>query len=272
MGFKSVQIFPDMCYSIYSPISAFHRGYMRDCYHSYCDESTNINIGELNYDFVSRIAQALVYSVADLAMEKPENSKCKLRHFVEPTTTTTATTTTTSSFTTPAYMNDLIDNNLDTENIHNDVLQFGSDSTDTELNILMEPESDMISSNTVSEKVLELRKLLDEVKAKTADLQASKSWFSSQDAPVTYHIGTQINIGSLNLGMGSSNDGKTEPPERPNVILGSGDVNPDILSKIIHSYYNSDHSDVIGDRRRYKGKHKNSPMLIQLMRKQREDL
>ena len=51
------------------------------------------------------------------------------------------------------------------------------------------------------------------------------------------------------------------------MILGSGDVDPEILSKIIHSYYESKKK----DRRNYKGKHRptNSPMIIKLLQSKR---
>ena len=122
---------------------------------------------------------------------------------------------------------------------------------------------------------------------------------SGDSSPVTYNIGTQINIGTLNIQLGTSSNPKEgqekkkgtllemaneeDEEERPNVILGSGDVDPSLLSKIIYNYYNSleqqdeeesvndvDYHDEVEidvhDRRKYKGKHKNSPMIIKLMK------
>ena len=149
--------------------------------------------------------------------------------------------------------------------------------------------------------------------------QHPRAWFNSgDDSPVTHNIGTQINIGNVNIALSASPNTEIaatsdipekrdeawqdylerhhpqlwDEEERPNIILGSGDVNPAVLSKIIHSYYNSQQqgqeqwkqeqqqqqqpgkeqttSTVAGekiDRRKYKGKHRNSPMIIKLMQR-----
>ena len=65
--------------------------------------------------------------------------------------------------------------------------------------------------------------------------------------------------------------------------LGSGEVDPSLLSNIIHNYYSSSRREAaeaeeaerenlaetektsFKDRRKYKGKHKNSPMIIKLL-------
>ena len=69
---------------------------------------------------------------------------------------------------------------------------------------------------------------------------------------------------------------------KPNIILGSGEVNPNVLSKIIHGYYNQlddgtldamagngmesrEGSVQMHDRRPLQGKYKNSPMIIKLL-------
>jgi hypothetical protein len=88
---------------------------------------------------------------------------------------------------------------------------------------------------------------------------------------VSYNIGTQINIGHLELDLSGikadtlkemsnnilassrENLPLTQPAEeeqRPSILLGTGKVDPQVLSKIITSYYDSKDK----DRRKYTGR------------------
>ena len=78
-------------------------------------------------------------------------------------------------------------------------------------------------------------------------------------------IGTQINIENLNIDMSSKKaeeEGQCliiDPGEikEQGLVLGSGHVNSDLLSKVVKNFFSK-----TTDRRKYKGKHKNSPMVI----------
>ena len=123
------------------------------------------------------------------------------------------------------------------------------------------------------------------VKSGSKPSGSAAKWFSAENGPeVTYNIGTQINIGSLSLDVSKLKEDalqheqlSREKPEvlKPNIILGSGDVNPSVISNIIHGYYNKrrqeeddgdrDEEEKKKDRRHYQGKFKNSPMIIKLL-------
>jgi hypothetical protein len=53
---------------------------MRECYHKACDEFNNPNITDKNFDFLTAITQALVFSVADLATDG--KTRCHLEEYV----------------------------------------------------------------------------------------------------------------------------------------------------------------------------------------------
>ncbi len=84
----------------------------------------------------------------------------------------------------------------------------------------------------------------------------------------TTSIGTQINIENLNIDMSQKGnmghedgqclvyDNEKKRENEQGLVLGSGDVDHDLLANVIKNFF----GDV--DRRKYKGKHKNSPMVI----------
>ena len=57
--------------------AAFHRGYMKKCYHSECDEWSQDGVSEANYKFMTATAQSLVLSIAEMAMEGHQTSCIK---------------------------------------------------------------------------------------------------------------------------------------------------------------------------------------------------
>merc|ERR1712008_257379 len=82
-------------------------------------------------------------------------------------------------------------------------------------------------------------------------------------------IGTQINIENLNIDMSSKTLLDHEDGGQCLVIdqrkikteQGSGEVdNADLLSKVVKNFFSN--REKTTDRRKYKGKHKNSPMVI----------
>ncbi len=131
------------------------------------------------------------------------------------------------------------------------------------------------------------------------------NWFSSsEDSRPVYHIGTQINIGSLVIGMPNAQNNNVQKQDEgggggdfqgPNLVLGSSDVDYQLLANLVQSYFGSQqqqqqeqqqattysnpasaqqqiNSDVQQqeeeeDRRRNQGKYKSSPMLIKLLNK-----
>ena len=64
---------------------AFHRGYMRQCYHAECDNWRQELATEERYKFMAATAQSLVLSVAEMSMEGHENSCIKqtVQHIVK---------------------------------------------------------------------------------------------------------------------------------------------------------------------------------------------
>ena len=96
-------------------------------------------------------------------------------------------------------------------------------------------------------------------------------WNQKDDSFITFifsgvtpatSIGTQININSLNIDMSSKKldeDSQCLVLDREikehGLVLGSGQVDKDLLSKVVKNFFKA-------DRRKYKGKHKNSPMVI----------
>ena len=57
---------------------AYHRGYMRECYHKECDKFNASIATKDKYKFMTSLVQSLVLSVAEMAMNnlEQENSKC----------------------------------------------------------------------------------------------------------------------------------------------------------------------------------------------------
>ena len=57
---------------------AYHRGYMRECYHKECDKFNTSIATKDKYKFMTSLVQSLVLSVAEMAMNDldQENSKC----------------------------------------------------------------------------------------------------------------------------------------------------------------------------------------------------
>ena len=57
---------------------AYHRGYMRECYHKECDKFNTSIATKDKYKFMTSLVQSLVLSVAEMAMNNldQENSKC----------------------------------------------------------------------------------------------------------------------------------------------------------------------------------------------------
>lgn len=267
-----------------SLFTAFHRGYMKQCYHKPCDHYNNPNITETNFNFLTKITQALVFAVVKMATEG--DTECHLQAYVAPEV--------------PAEVVQDDGNILDIEELLE--TQGGEIENDIEIEAEMEEhdedeDDDYQAFNEVARERTQpaltyndLKNVLNELSAKMADAQSHNamtkppsshpsSWFSSPN-PSTLNIGTQINIGSVHIGLPASEMlYNSLAPERPNVVLGSGDVDLDVLTKIIKNYYskqksetneveldlNLDVAEAKKDRRKYKGKHRNSPMIIKLM-------
>ena len=111
--------------------------------------------------------------------------------------------------------------------------------------------------------LLELEKLLkDELKKIMPNINSASNQVGN--TPTASSIGTQININSLNIDMSSKTvdeDSQCLVIDREvkekGLVLGSGQVNNDLLTKVVKNFFRE-----TTDRRKYKGKHKNSPMVI----------
>lgn len=283
---------------------------MRECYHRYCDEADNPNVTELNFDFIANVTQALIYTVAEMTMGN--DSTCNL-HAYEPKEGEAQDEEENKDvvddvFTNTLFNWDRVDEDiLESEDQAIDEVQYDEtgDAGDPDVGPLRDEQSNLGPDHAVGDLSFEedkellqlLRQFREEIKHREGSALLSKpsssesSWFrSTSDSPSTFNIGTQINIGAIHIGLPSSalqndpflntrvaqagassyTDYAADPP---NVVLGSGDINPDVLTNIIQSYYGQntvDNRKEPKDRRRYKGKHKNSPMIIKLLSRSRK--
>ena len=60
---------------------AFHRGYMKKCYHSDCDQWNQSIATDEKYKFMTATAQSLVFSIAEMTMEDHANRHLFLATF-----------------------------------------------------------------------------------------------------------------------------------------------------------------------------------------------
>lgn len=286
---------------------------MKFCYHQDCDNKSNTNLSDFNYSFMGILAQSLVYTI--VRMTTMGDSKCVIREY-DHTPTTEAPPAFFEDEDMPYsdhvmlhpaadigndltklpeivedYEQDEDEGQELNELIDNSINRLDGDLDDKDISELDPEEAQDLKAimhivHDVKQNQDKLKKTSTKKKNKVqvnAALTGStpggdgNSWFKTENAPVSYNIGTQINIGHLQLDISSlksdtlkemSNDilasSRENLPleERPSILLGTGKVDPNVLSKIITSYYDSKDK----DRRKYKGKHrKNSPMLIKLL-------
>jgi len=225
---------------------------MRQCYHRACDRLTHIDVDEEDFLFLSTTAQSLVYALVELASDK--TSKCPL-----PIKEATVTPD-------PASV---LDETLAAVDVgQNEILGAESRQAEGEELPIQAPINAGFKDTKMGE-VLPSSLPLKEREASLPVETAPSSWFySASGSSTSYNIGTQINIGHLNLAVraeatNSNKVSEKEEEERKNpgvhLALGSDAVDTDVLSGIVRGYFGGD------DRRRYSSKYRNSPMLIRLM-------
>jgi len=230
--------------------TAFNRGYMRSCYHRACDRLTHVDLDEEDFLFLSSITQALVYALNELATHG--QSDCPVPE-VEKTA------------------EDII--------AEADVSQNEIESRQTLLDELVEEPLEKESAHAVGMDGKEGQKgesptppspLSPRPSAGQGESGSASSWFySASGAATSYHIGTQINIGNLNVALSKSAGSNSRVPSKGgdlsedesgvHLALGSADVDTDVLANIVRGYFGGD-----DQRQRNSGKYHNSPMLIRL--------
>ena len=193
---------------------------------------------------------------------------------IRSTTTTTSTTRSTTSLPTSTSTTkvDHNPNNIEigTLNVDHSIKNDGlKDIVDQNLN---EIDSDYLvqhkndNNKPVIEQIFDIRALLrHELKN-----MIGKSQFRNPNS-----VDTQINIETLNVDIGTLNmdNTKQQCPVRDinEVLLGNDDnkktggVEDDVLSNVVKNYYTNSISEIENDRRKYSGKHKNSPMFIKFV-------
>ena len=200
-----------------------------------------------------------------------------MKPLIKPSTTTlrsTTTTSTTRSTTLPTSITttkvDHNPNNIEigTLNVDHSIKNDGlKDIVDQNLN---EIDSDYLvqhknnNNKPVIEQIFDIRALLrHELKN-----MIGKSQFRNPNS-----VDTQINIETLNVDIGTLNmdNTKQQCPVRDinEVLLGKDDNKTtgedDVLSNVVKNYYTNSISEIENDRRKYSGKHKNSPMFIKFV-------
>ena len=204
-----------------------------------------------------------------------------MKPIIKPSTTTIRSTTTTSSTTrsttslptsTSTTKVDHNPNNIEigTLNVDHSIKNDGlKDIVDQNLN---EIDSDYLvqhkndNNKPVIEQIFDIRALLrHELKN-----MIGKSQFRNPNS-----VDTQINIETLNVDIGTLNmdNTKQQCPVRDinEVLLGNDDNKKtgggedDVLSNVVKNYYTNSISEIENDRRKYSGKHKNSPMFIKFV-------
>ena len=196
-----------------------------------------------------------------------------MKPIIKPSTTTIRSTTTTSSTTrsttslptsTSTTEVDHNPNNIEigTLNVDHSTKNDGlKDIVDQNLNEIDSDLHKINNNNPVVEQIFDIRALLrHELKN-----MIGKSQFRNPN-----NVETQINIETLNVDIGTLNmdNTKQQCPVRDinEVFLGNDDKNDkttdDVLSNVVKNYYNSE---IENDRRKYSGKHKNSPMFIKFV-------
>ena len=194
-----------------------------------------------------------------------------MKPILKPSTTTTRSTTTTStttrSTTSSTSTTTKVDHNpnnieIGTLNVDHSTKNDGlKDIVDQNLNEIDSDLHKINNNNPVVEQIFDIRALLrHELKN-----MIGKSQFRNPN-----NVETQINIETLNVDIGTLNmdNTKQQCPVRDinEVFLGNDDKNDkttdDVLSNVVKNYYNSE---IENDRRKYSGKHKNSPMFIKFV-------
>lgn len=250
---------------------------MRECYHEECDNKENSNISNESFEFMGNVAQALIYTIVEMSTESkpkcvtpdfgaPHFEKRPVRipiEFPEPIVKTE------SENGGQGVLEELMNPDEALNEVDEAVLK------DQFLYSMPEDIIQGLSKGQVQALFLKLLKLVQVDDDLTPFKKKPSQWFSAESSPnVRYNIGTQINIGSLNLGF-SDERAKGTPTQFPprfnenkaDIVLGSENVNPNVLSNIIQGYYNTDALKPSIDRRNYQGKYKNSPMFIKLVDK-----
>ena len=185
------------------------------------------------------------------------------------TTTTTSTTRSTTSSTSTTTKVDHNPNNIEigTLNVDHSTKNDGlKDIVDQNLNEIDSGLHKINNNNPVVEQIFDIRALLKhELKN-----MIGKSQFRNPN-----NVETQINIETLNVDIGTLNmdNTKQQCPVRDinEVLLGNDDnkktggVEDDVLSNVVKNYYTNSISEIENDRRKYSGKHKNSPMFIKFV-------
>ena len=144
------------------------------------------------------------------------------------------------------FTNDVAKSNINYHDHSNEIIE---DNLDHINNILDMEELQQMLTN-------EIKKLIDP--------HAMQKPMQAPIIPPAPSIGTQININNLNIDLGSkkSDDQQClviEPDELEESELSEhGNMPKNVLSKIVKNFFGE------MDRRKYKGKYKNSPMVIKL--------
>lgn len=233
--------------------TAYHRGYMKECYHNQCDNWNQDVATEKNYKFLAATAQSLVLSVAEMAMEGSHQSSC-IKQTVQEIIKTASKPTSESTTSIPTRLTTTRPPKTTTSSI----------ITTPSYSKIHYPKKEDISNEVENPDDLDLLDLQTLLKEELRPLLAMKPKEINNDkhlAPAT--IGTQININNLNINLPISKNEEqclqnTEMKDDTNqgLVLGSGDVDYEVLANVLKNFFGQ------VDRRKYKGKHRNSPMVI----------
>lgn len=269
-------------------LAAFNRGFMKKCYHNECDNGTHVD--NQDWNFLHRTVQSLIYAVVDMTVEDSETNACDLKPMYDPAVN--------GNYYKEEIEADFQDENtldrLDLGSVVEDIAETAgnhAESVSDTIDSILSQEVGLNSSdiaNAVEILMEHLNNQFSKLPSVTSGVfdnllpstsTPSNTWFQTSGGNNEFRIGTQINIGSVHIGMPAPSAAEETNGEvkQPNVVLGSDSVlNTDVLAKIVKMYYDSMHYDEVlknnekeegedtKDRRTYSGKHKNSPMIIKL--------
>jgi hypothetical protein len=225
---------------------------MKECAHSACDTKDHPAVAEINYEFLSAVAQALVYSIAELTYKPGRKTECvapgaqdeAASVTKQPTQAATGEKeTTTIKIVTSAAASTAERTTTEGSQVWNDV-EFPGDNrveeVDNALHAALPPMSNLVRTSWFAHQ------------AGPAPPLSQWAW---QHAPALtfYHLGTQVNIGNLTLNVIKARSER----EKSAQLNSSLDDVMDEISNAIHGYYGDSNGKQLG---------KQSPqMLIKLL-------
>ena len=219
---------------------------MGNCYHSECDKFSQDIATREKYKFLTSTAQSVMLSVAEIAMENSESS-CILRtvqHIVEKASNAQEITTSKKLPTSEAFKPKPIPRFTPTT-MSPTVQTLKTTSKPT-----FEPLSP-VSASTPS--IVDYG--LDHVEALIEALR--------RKLPKSF--GTQINIDTVNININQDEKNNQcllggDLEDNSGIVLGSdGQLDSEVLANVVKNFLAEK------DRRKYKGKQKNSPMVIKFV-------